>query len=46
MSDNRIARVTLDEGTILRRNADIEEERAVAMRDLVAELRLLNGSER
>ena len=37
MSENRIARVTLDEGTILRRNADIEEERAVAMRDLVAD---------
>ena len=37
MPDNRIARVTLDEATILRRNADIEQERAVAMRDLEAD---------
>jgi uncharacterized protein (UPF0262 family) len=37
MSDNRIARITLDEGTILRRSADIEEERAVAIRDLEAD---------
>ena len=37
MSADRIARITLDEATILRRNADIEQEREVAMRDLEAE---------
>ena len=37
MSAARIARVTLDDSTILRRNADIEQERAVAMRDLEAD---------
>jgi uncharacterized protein (UPF0262 family) len=37
MSANRISRVTLDESTILRRNADIEQEREVAMRDLEAD---------
>jgi uncharacterized protein (UPF0262 family) len=37
MSDNRIAQVTLDEATILRRNPDIEQEREVAMRDLIAD---------
>ena len=37
MSANRIAWVTLDEATILRRNSDIEQEREVAMRDLEAD---------
>ena len=37
MSADRIARITLDEATILRRNADIEQEREVAMRDLEAD---------
>ena len=37
MSANRISRVTLDDATILRRNADIEQEREVAMRDLEAD---------
>jgi uncharacterized protein (UPF0262 family) len=37
MSANRIALVTLDESTILRRNSDIEQEREVAMRDLEAD---------
>lgn len=37
MSVNRIARVTLDESTVLKRNADIEHEREVAMRDLEAD---------
>ena len=37
MPANRIAQVTLDESTILRRNADIEQERSVAMRDLEAD---------
>lgn len=37
MSANRIARITLDESTILRRHADIEQEREVAMRDLEAD---------
>lgn len=37
MSANRIARVTLDESTVLRRHSDIEQEREVAMRDLEAD---------
>ena len=37
MSANRITRVTLDESTILKRSAEIEQERAVAMRDLEAD---------
>jgi|SRR5688572_22688226 uncharacterized protein (UPF0262 family) len=37
MSDHRIARVTLDESTVLRRNAAVEQEREVAMRDLEAD---------
>ena len=37
MSANRIARITLDEATLLRRNPDIEQERDVAMRDLEAD---------
>jgi uncharacterized protein (UPF0262 family) len=36
MSDPRIIDVTLDERTILWRNADIEQERKVAMLDLLA----------
>jgi uncharacterized protein (UPF0262 family) len=36
MSDLRIIDVTLDERTIIRRNADIEQERKVAMFDLLA----------
>jgi uncharacterized protein (UPF0262 family) len=37
MIANRIAQVTLDESTILKRNADIEQEREIAMRDLEAD---------
>ena len=37
MSANRIARVTLDDSTILKRHAQIEREREVAMRDLEAD---------
>jgi uncharacterized protein (UPF0262 family) len=36
MSDPRIIDITLDERTILWRNADIEQERKVAMLDLLA----------
>jgi uncharacterized protein (UPF0262 family) len=39
MSANRIAQVTLDESTILKRHADIEQEREVAMSDLAADNR-------
>lgn len=34
-TDRRIAKITLDERTVLRRNADIEHERAVAIFDLL-----------
>jgi len=34
-SDKRIARITLDERTVVRRNADVEHERAVAIADLL-----------
>ncbi|BBK31489.1 uncharacterized protein (UPF0262 family) [Stella humosa] len=37
--EQRIARVTLDEHTVLRRNPDVEHERAVALFDLVEENR-------
>jgi len=37
MSDPRIIKVDLDEATILRRNADIEQERRVAIFDLIEE---------
>ncbi len=37
MSDARIIKVELDEGTILWRNADIEQERRVAIFDLIEE---------
>jgi uncharacterized protein (UPF0262 family) len=33
----RIAKITLDEHTVVRRNGDIEHERAVAIADLLAE---------
>jgi len=48
MSANRIAQVTLDESTILRRNSDIEQEREVAMSDLAADNRFtpLRATER
>ena len=36
-SDQRIAKIVLDERTVLRRNADIEHERAVAIFDLLEE---------
>jgi uncharacterized protein (UPF0262 family) len=36
-TDQRIARITLDERTVVRRNADIEHERAVAIFDLLEE---------
>src|SRR5215469_11016703 len=36
-SDHRIAKILLDERTVLRRNADIEHERAVAIFDLLEE---------
>jgi uncharacterized protein (UPF0262 family) len=35
--DQRIAKITLDEKTVVRRNADIEHERAVAIFDLLEE---------
>jgi uncharacterized protein (UPF0262 family) len=37
MSDNRIADLTLDEATLLRRSREVEQEREVALRDLAAE---------
>lgn len=48
MSAHRIAQVTLDESTILKRNADIEQEREVAMSDLAADNRFtpLRAAER
>ncbi len=39
MSTNRIARVELDEATILWRSPEVEQERQVAMRDLEADNR-------
>jgi|SRR5579862_9537855 len=36
-SDQRIAKITLDEHSVVRRNADVEHERAVAISDLLAE---------
>jgi len=37
MPDPRIIEINLDEGTIIRRNADIEQERRVAIFDLLEE---------
>jgi len=37
MAEHHIAHIELDEATIIRRNADIERERAVAIADLIAE---------
>jgi len=37
VSDRRIAKITLDEHTVVRRNADIEHERAIAIFDLIEE---------
>jgi uncharacterized protein (UPF0262 family) len=37
MSVNRIAQITLDEGTVLRRSAEVEQEREIALRDLEAD---------
>jgi uncharacterized protein (UPF0262 family) len=37
MPDRRIAKITLDEHTVLRRSADIEHERATAIFDLLEE---------
>ncbi len=37
MADHRIARVTLDEATVLRRSDAVEQEREVALRDLEAD---------
>lgn len=37
MSPDRIAELTLDEGSILRRNREVEQEREVALRDLEAD---------
>jgi uncharacterized protein (UPF0262 family) len=39
MADNRIADLTLDEATLLRRSAEVEREREVALRDLAQENR-------
>jgi uncharacterized protein (UPF0262 family) len=36
-SDHRIAKVDLDEETIIWRNADIEQERKIAIFDLIEE---------
>lgn len=41
MSAHRIARVTLDETSVLRRNDAVEQEREVAMRDLEADNRFV-----
>jgi len=35
--EQRIVKITLDEHTVVRRNADVEHERAVAIADLLAE---------
>ncbi len=35
--DQRIAKITLDEHSVVRRNADVEHERAVAITDLLAD---------
>ena len=35
--EQRIARITLDERTVVRRNADVEHERQVAISDLLAD---------
>jgi uncharacterized protein (UPF0262 family) len=35
--EQRIARITLDERTVVRRNSDVEHERAVAIADLLVE---------
>lgn len=37
MADHRIAQITLDEKSVVRRNPDIEHERAVAIYDLLEE---------
>jgi len=37
MSHNRIADLTLDEATLLRRSREVEQEREVALRDLAGE---------
>jgi uncharacterized protein (UPF0262 family) len=37
MSDQKIVNITLDERTVVRRNADVEHERAVAIFDLLEE---------
>ena len=37
MSDNRIADLTLDEATLLRRSREVEQEREVALRDLTVD---------
>jgi uncharacterized protein (UPF0262 family) len=37
MSDQRIVKIILDERTVVRRNADVEHERAVAIYDLLEE---------
>ena len=37
MPEDRIAELTLDEATILRRHSDVEQEREVALRDLAAD---------
>ena len=37
MSEQKIVRITLDERTVVRRNADVEHERAVAIFDLLEE---------
>lgn len=39
MADHRIIAITLDEATILRRNADVEQERRIAIFDLLEENR-------
>jgi uncharacterized protein (UPF0262 family) len=39
MADHRIIDITLDDASILRRNADIEQERRIAMFDLIEDNR-------
>jgi uncharacterized protein (UPF0262 family) len=43
-ADQRIVKITLDERSVVRRNADIEHERSVAIFDLLEENRFAPGS--
>ena len=43
-ADQRIVKITLDEHSVVRRNADIEHERSVAIFDLLEENRFAPSS--